>query len=172
MESEKKKRFCEEFIIDLNGSAAAIRAGYSEKTARQKAYELLNEAEVQTCIKQLQSKLSQNCEVSAEEITNELKKIAFSSIANLHNSWIERKQFEELSQDQKDSIESIETKVLKKNIGTADKPEIVDVEYVKIKLYDKLKALENLAKRIGYYEIDNRQRNNETVIIMPSNDRD
>ena len=41
MLNEKRTRFCQEYIKDLNGSAAAIRAGYSDKTARQEAYKLL-----------------------------------------------------------------------------------------------------------------------------------
>ena len=41
---------------------------------------------------------------------------------------------------------SISTKVMKKNIGTQDNPESVDVEFVKIELYDKLKAIECLNK--------------------------
>jgi hypothetical protein len=43
---------------------------------------------------------------------------------------------------------------MKKNIGTQDKPELVDVEFVKIELYDKLKAIECLNKMLGYNEPD------------------
>lgn len=80
----------------------------------------------------------------------ELSGIAFSSIADMHNTWIERKEFEKLSRKEKSAIKSISTKIFKKNIGTSDEPEIVDVEYVKIELYDKIKAIERICKMLGF----------------------
>ena len=80
--------------------------------------------------------------------------ICFSSISDMHNTWIERKEFEKLTSSQKSAIKSISTKVMKKNIGTQDNPELVDVEFVKIELYDKLKAIECLNKMLGYNEPD------------------
>ena len=78
--------------------------------------------------------------------------MAFSSIADMQNTWIERKDFDKLSSAQKSSIKSISTKVMKKNIGTKDNPELIDVEFVKIELYDKIKAIECLNKMLGYNE--------------------
>ena len=78
--------------------------------------------------------------------------MAFSSISEMHNTWIERKEFDKLTESQKASIKSISTKVLKKNIGTKDDPQIVDVEFVKIELYDKIKAIECINKMLGYNE--------------------
>ena len=52
--SEKKERFCEEYIQDYNACEAAKRAGYSEKYARAKSYLLLQEPEVSEKIKNLQ----------------------------------------------------------------------------------------------------------------------
>ena len=83
-------------------------------------------------------------------LLQELSGIAFSSIADMHNTWIERKEFEKLSRKEKSAIKSISTKIFKKNIGTSDEPEIVDVEYVKIELYDKIKAIERICKMLGF----------------------
>lgn len=47
-------------------------------------------------------------------VLSEFAKIGFSSIAYLHNTWIERAEFDKLTDDQKSSIKSISTKVLKK----------------------------------------------------------
>ena len=52
--------------------------------------------------------------------------------------------------DQKACIKSISTKVMKRNIGTNDSPDIVDVEMVKIELYDKVRALEVINKMMGF----------------------
>lgn len=80
----------------------------------------------------------------------ELGKIGFSTIAHFHNTWIERKDFEKITDDQKACIKSISTKIMKKNVGTSDNPETVDVEMVKIELYDKVRALEVINKMMGY----------------------
>lgn len=49
--NEKQKAFCDEYLIDLNATQAAIRAGYSKKSARQKAWNLLDMPETQAYIK-------------------------------------------------------------------------------------------------------------------------
>ena len=49
--TEKQKRFCDEYLVDLNGTQAAIRAGYSEKTAKQIAQQNLTKLDIQEYIK-------------------------------------------------------------------------------------------------------------------------
>lgn len=148
--NERQERFCQEYVIDLNGTQSAIRAGYSQKTAYSIAYNLLKKVEIQQRIKEIQSDLQKATGLTAIRILNEHKKLAFSSIAHLHDTWIERKDFEKLTKAEKDSIKSISTKVLKaQNIGTKDEPEIVDIEYVKIELWDKQKSLDSIANLLG-----------------------
>lgn len=147
--NNKIERFCQEYVIDLNATKAAIRAGYSEKSAYSIGNRLLKKDEVQERLKELQSDLQKASEITALRILREQKKIAFSSIAHLHNSWIELKDFEALTDDQKACIKSISSKVVKKNVGTKEEPEIVDVEFVKIEMYDKQKALDSIANLLG-----------------------
>ena len=148
--NERQEKFCQEYAIDLNGTQSAIRAGYSEKTSYSIAYNLLKKVEIQQRIKEIQSDLQKATGLTAIRILNEHKKIAFSSIAHLHDTWIERKDFDKLTKAEKDSIKSISTKVLKaQNIGTKDEPEIVDIEYVKIELWDKQKSLDSIANLLG-----------------------
>lgn len=155
----KQQRFCEEYIIDFNGTQAAIRAGYSEKTSYSISSENLKKPEIQQYIATLISKVSKKTEITAERVAAEFAKIAFSSIAHLHNSWIDLKDFESLTEDQKASIESIKTR-RKEITGHDGSTGIYDVE-VFIKLYDKQKALENLGKYTGeFYEKDNEQKSN------------
>ena len=158
--TDKQQRFCEEYVVDLNATQAAIRSGYSKRTANEQAARLLAKVSIQEYVSELKSKLSYKTEISAEKIANEFRKLAFSSIAHMHNSWISRKEFEELTDDQKASIESIKTRTrtyldTKKGI-----PQPAEIEEIQIKLYDKQRALENLGKHIGFYEADNEQRNN------------
>ena len=158
--TDKQEKFCNEYLIDLNATQAAVRSGYSENTAKEIGCENLTKPNIQYRITELKEELSKKIEVTPEMLTLEWKKIAFSSIAHYHKTWIDRTDFEQLTQDQKDAIQGIETRVIKKKVFVdgKDKEEIVDVEQVKISLYSKEKALENLGKRVGYYEIDNKQK--------------
>lgn len=156
--TDKENEFCQQYPLDNNATQAAIRAGYSEKTARSIGCTLLTKVNIQHRIDEVREELANKAEVTPEMLTLEYKKIAFSSIAHLHKTWITRKEFEDLTSDQKDCIQEIDTKVLKKNIGTSESPEVVDVEHVKVKLYDKLKALEKLGQMIGFFEKDNEQK--------------
>jgi len=142
----KEELFCYEYCIDFNAAQAAIRAGYSERTARSIGSKLLTKVNIKNRIKDLKGHLSETAGIGAVKVLNELKKIAFSSIAYLHNTWIERKEFEDLTEDQKSCIAEISTQVRTQRVND----ESVDVEFVRIKLYDKQKALEAISKMLGY----------------------
>lgn len=150
----KQENFCNYYIESGNASDAYRRAYSCENmkndTINNKAYELLNNGEVAARIKELQEERKTKSDITKERILQELSSIAFSTIADMHNTWIERKEFDKLSKKEKSAIKSISTKTLKKNIGTSDNPEIVDVEYVKIELYDKIKAIERICKMLGF----------------------
>ena len=64
----KQEMFCKEYIIDLNGTQAAIRAGYSHKTARQIATEMLSKLYIQEYVQSLMDSRSKKVEITAENI--------------------------------------------------------------------------------------------------------
>lgn len=70
--NDKQKLFAKEYIVDLNSTAAAIRAGYSEKTARQIGSKLLTKVDIQEYIQELMDKRSQKVEINAEDILNDI----------------------------------------------------------------------------------------------------
>ena len=74
--SDKQRQFCIEFLIDMNGSAAAVRSGYSPKTARQQAQRLLTKVDIQKHIKELQAERAERCKITADEIVERLVDIA------------------------------------------------------------------------------------------------
>jgi len=149
--TDKQKKFCREYVIDFNGTQAAIRSGYSKKTSNEQAARMLAKVSISEHIKILLDKNQEKAEVTAQMLTDEWKKIAFSSIAHLHNTWIELKDFNSLTEEQKSCIESIDTKSV---IVGEDK----EVQQIQIKLYPKTKALEELGKHVGYYEKNNNQK--------------
>ena len=79
----KQARFCEEYIVDLNGTQAAIRAGYSAKTATETAARLLIYVNVQANIAKLQQARSERTQIEADQVINEFGSIAFGSLKGL-----------------------------------------------------------------------------------------
>lgn len=67
--------FAKEYLIDLNGTQAAIRAGYREKSARTKASELLKDPEVKAIIQEEMDKRAERTLITADEVLNDLKEL-------------------------------------------------------------------------------------------------
>jgi phage terminase small subunit len=97
--------------------------------------------------------LAETAGISRLMVLREHQKMAFSSIAHLHLTWIKRKDFEELTEDQKSCIAEIDTKIKTEFEFDPENPNEknpITVEYVKIKLYDKQKALDSISKMLGF----------------------
>lgn len=177
--TKKEELFCYEYLANrFNATTASIKAGYAENSAAVTGSRLLRKANIQAKIEHLKNNLAETSGISALMIANEHAKIAFNNVAHLHNTWIERKELNELSEDQKACIQEVATKVLKQNIGSREEPEIVDVEYVRIKTYDKQKSLDALSDLLGYKAATKMELTGKdgkelqsTVIILPSNNR-
>lgn len=76
--TEKQKRFCEEYLIDLNATQAAIRARYSVKTAEQISARLLRNVKVQKYIENLRKEQSERTGITSDTVLKELEKIALT----------------------------------------------------------------------------------------------
>lgn len=160
--TEKQKTFCREYIYDWNGSRA-YKAAYpdiEDSTARTNASKLLTNANIQAYIEDIQKDLEKLAGISRLRVFREHEKIAFSSIAHLHNTWVTRKAFEELTDDQKASIEEISTQI--KTSRNADGT-LEENEYIKIKLYSKQKSLDSINKMFGYEEAQKITLTDESV---------
>lgn len=77
--TDKQARFVKEYLIDLNATQAAIRAGYSEKTAQEQSSRLLSNVMVQKAVEKAQAKTSKKLEITHERVLNEIAEIAFKA---------------------------------------------------------------------------------------------
>lgn len=145
--TDKQERFCYEYCIDFNATQAAIRAGYSEKTAFTIGSENLRKPYIKERISDMQSNLSETAGISALKVINEHAKIAFSGISKLKDGWMTLKDFESLSDDEKACIQEVQTKEARKSDGGDG---IIIEAWVKIKLYDKQKSLESISNLLGF----------------------
>lgn len=145
--TDKQLAFCREYCRNgWNGTQAAIKAGYSVDTANEIAAQNLAKVSIQEYITKIKNDFELLCGISKSKIIDEHYKIAFSSIAHLHDTWIERKELEKLTDDQKACIAEISSQVRKQVVDER----LVEIEFVKIKLYDKQKALDSISKLMGY----------------------
>lgn len=76
MLNPKQERFCQEYVIDLNATQAAIRAGYSKKTARQIGEQNLSKLDIAARIKELKADISNRTGITQEWVVNRLKEIS------------------------------------------------------------------------------------------------
>lgn len=153
--TDKQKRFCEEYIIDLNATQAAIRAGYSKETARQIGTENLSKPVIQYYIYELQQERSKRTEITADMVLKELAHIAFDDIKN----YLSFKTVLTPCGKDKETGEDIidyRTVVELKDSDTIDTRNIAEIStgpngVFKFKQYCKDNALVQLGKHLGMF---------------------
>jgi phage terminase small subunit len=84
--TDKQKRFVAEYLVDLNATQAAIRAGYSQKTARSVGSENLTKPDIAAAIAKAQAKIAKKAEVSLETLLAELEEARAVAIAEKQTS--------------------------------------------------------------------------------------
>jgi len=154
--TDKQERFCQEYIIDLNATQAAIRAGYSKNTAQEIGSENLSKPIIQARVSELKESRLERTTLTQDEVLEELKNFAYSDITETME--LEFSQLKELPPEIRRMIASY-----KKSSTNFDGGEKIVYE---IKFIDKMKAFEMLNRHIGFYEKDNKQK--EQIIISES----
>jgi phage terminase small subunit len=160
--TDKQKRFCEEYLIDLNATQAAIRAGYSPKTAEQTASRLLRNVKVQEYIAKRQKELSRSTEITQERVIKELALIAFSNNADYAHVVEKKMQVEAggalvdlLDKDGKPVMYRTVEPVLTEELTEEQKRALAVIKKgrdgLEVKSCDKVKALELLGKHLGIF---------------------
>jgi phage terminase small subunit len=145
----KRDRFVEEYLVDLNATQAAIRAGYSEKTARSQGQRLLTKVDIQAAIQIAEQERSERTEIDQDRVLREQARIGFSDIRQLFDERGNLKPIQALPDDVAAAISSIE--VVAKNTGK-DSEGNPRVEYVyRIRLWDKRGALSDISKHLGMF---------------------
>lgn len=162
MLSEQQKRFCEEYIIDFNGTRAATKAGY--KSAKTQASRLLSQDNIQEYVQEIIQKRSKRVNVTADDVINELAKLAFVSVEDLYCEITgDLLPINEMNEKAKAAISSLETKSIRVGKDSYKKINVA-------KTYSKEKALELLGKHLGIYEMDNKQKNQNITVTMSDSD--
>jgi phage terminase small subunit len=145
----KQARFIEEYLIDMNGAAAARRAGYSKKASAEAGYQLLTNTHVQAAIAAGRAKLSEACNIQALDIVKEVARQAFANIADYLSMTSDGDPYIDLSRctrGQLSALQGLSTQHFKE--GRGDDQRLL--KQVRIRIADKTKNLALLAELLGF----------------------
>jgi phage terminase small subunit len=155
--TRKRKRFIDEYLKDLNGTQAAIRAGYSKNSANVQAAQLLALPSVKAYLAEKEAIINARLDISADRIKKELARVAFQDVRQFYDEAGNLIPIHMLNDDAAAALAGMEVD----EIGLEGVKIGVNK---KIKRFDKVKALELLGKSEGIFEKDNDQKKNETVV--------
>ena len=141
--TKKQKLFVDEYLIDLNATQAAIRAGYSPDTAKAIGSENLTKPDISAQINKAMAERSKRTGVNADRVVMELAKIAFINAVDVINAEDATLKDDAAPEDTA-AIQSVKVKTFPTKDGAGVEREI--------KMADKIKALELLGKHLGMFK--------------------
>jgi len=157
----KQKRFVEEYLIDLNATQAAVRAGYSVDSAREIGCENLTKPNIQAAVGKAMAERSKRTGVNQDRVVLELAKIAFvnvDDVVDLSDGSIKS----DASKDDLACVEGMKYKRSDTDNGSSEEREV--------KFASKMKALELLGKHLGMWD-DKAEVNVNVPIVISGEDK-
>ena len=143
----KQQRFVSEYLIDLNATQAAIRAGYSEKTAAEQASRLLTNVKVAEAIQAAISARSERVGFDADWVLKRLAQDATADLADIYFESGELKPIHEWPMAWRTGlVAGVETAQERDGVDAEGDPIYVTVR--KVKLLDRTKLVELLGKHV------------------------
>lgn len=139
--TDKQEMFCREYLIDLNATQAAIRAGYSEKTAKETAYENLTKPHIADRIAELKSQRVEDTKISANYVLNRLVEIDQMDVIDITNDDGSLKPISQWPKVWRTTLSGLDVAEIMQDGGVAGLLK-------KIKLPDKVKNLELLGRHV------------------------
>lgn len=167
----KQQRFVAEYLINLNGKQAAIRSGYSPKTAEVQASRLLSIAKVAAAVAEGKKSAAEKLGITRERVLKEYARLAFLDIRRAFDDEGRLKPIQDIDDDTAAAIAGLETESLFEGRGE-DREHIGTLK--KIKLSDKKAALDSLAKHLGLLSDQSNvtlNLNGQVSVYIPDNGR-
>jgi phage terminase small subunit len=139
----QQQHFCNEYLVSFNAFKAAVKAGYSESTARK--CELLHLPKVQAYLQEAMKRTSERLEITHDMILRELAAVAFASMGDYYDENGVLKPINQLTADQKAALSHYQLIDCVGDYGERAG------ELSKIKLHNKMAALDKIARHTGFY---------------------
>jgi len=148
--NQKQKTFVREYLVDLNATQAAIRAGYSKKTARSIGDENLSKPAIAAAIEKAVNKRAAKLEITAERVLQAIASKAFSNMED----YVSRENgdlFTDFSKVTRDQMAAVQEITVDQYAGGAGDAVREQVKRTRFKLADQLRALELLGKHLELF---------------------
>lgn len=145
----KQRRFVSEYRKDLNATQAAIRAGYSKKTARQQGERLLSNVDIATLVAKKTQEQLDKADLTAEKVISEVAKLAFANMLDYMTITQDGEAFVDLSKLTREQAAAIQEITVDETGGGAGDNRRERVQRTRFKLADKKGALELLCKHFA-----------------------
>lgn len=150
--NDRQSRFVDEYLVDLNATQAAIRAGYSKKTAGSQGFDLLKKPEIASEIEKRRQIVAEKTGLTTERLLQEAMRLAFFDIRKLVDKDGKPLPLNQLDDDTAAAIQGLD-------VATVGNNDVGVGEVLKYKIADKNSAIERLFKHMGLFEKDNKQAN-------------
>ncbi len=145
----KQQRFVDEYIVDLNATKAAIRAGYSKASAHTQGWDFLQKPEIRSAIEAAAAKRAERVEVKADDLLRRLKEIAFVDVRHAYDDAGNLLNVQQLPDDIGRSLAGI--KVFDEFGVDAEGNKLKIGEVRELKFTDRIRALELLGKHLKIF---------------------
>ena len=144
----KQKRFAREYVIDRNATRAAIAVGYSEKSAKSAGHRLLTYVDVKAMIAELEKKILEKLEYTAQDVHKEIHRLAFYDMRILFKEDGTLRPFHELSYEESKLIKKSKRTQIFEGFGKNRKyvGDMVEIEFI-----DRHALLQSCAKLHGLF---------------------
>lgn len=143
--SPKQQRFVDEYLVDLNATQAAIRAGYSAKTAESAGSRLLRNVKVQAAIQQAMADRLKRTEITQDRVLLEYARIAFFDPAKLFGDDGRPLPLTQIDENTRRAIAGLD-------VCTVGNGDMGAGEIQKFRIANKLTALEQVGKHLGMFQ--------------------
>ena len=169
--SPKQARFVTEYLVDLNGKQAAIRAGYPSKTAHIRASQLLSLLKVRQTVDEAIERRSARVEVKQDDVLRELLRIMTTDIAKAFDSEGRMLKLGEMPEDIRRAVSSVEVEQMFEGSGQ-DRYHSGDL--VKLKLWNKGEAITLAMKHLGLLKekLEVSTKTGGLIIMLPPENPD
>ena len=162
--TKKQRLLCREYMIDMNGKLAAIRAGYSPKTAEQQASRLLSKVKAKKFISQLVAERNERLKIDSDYLLKRLTEIDQMDVADILHDNGSIKPILEWPKIWRTSISGLD--VTERLIGGDQ--ETISVMLKKIKWPDKVKNLELIGRHVQVKAFKDQLKHEGEVTLVES----
>lgn len=147
----KQLRFVDEYLVDLNATQAAIRAGYSKRTANEQGARLLANVSVKKAVTERMKEREKRTEITQDRVLQELARIAFFDVRKLYNADGSLKKPSELDDDAAAVLAGVDVVEMAGGMaaGGESGAEHVPLYTKKAKVFDKNTALTLAMRHLG-----------------------